>query len=103
MTQPQRTLRLQAHGATLDVEGQLDYFTHQQLGGELSRLCDEAEHLTVTLDMSRVDYVDSTAARHILGAAARLSKEGRRFVILGAQGQVRKMLCILGLERMLED
>lgn len=95
-------LRLESHGSTLDVEGQLDYFTHQQLEVELTRLCD-AEHLTVTLDMARVDYVDSTAARHILSAAARLCREGRRFVIRGSRGQVRKMLCILGLERMLED
>lgn len=97
-----RALRLQAHENTLDIEGQLDYFTHQQLGLELARLCEEA-HLEIKLDVSRVDYIDSTAARHVLTAAARLSKEGRRFLILGARGQVRKMLCILGLERMLED
>ncbi len=102
MNPSQRQLRIQAQGSVLDIEGQLDYFTHQPLGQHLERLCDE-EHLQITMDMSRVDYIDSTAARHVLTAAARLTKEGRRMVVLGARGQVRKMLCILGLERMLED
>lgn len=97
-----RTLRLQAQGSCLAIEGQLDYFTRQQLDEELQNLCGTA-HEQLRLDLSGVDFIDSTAARHVINAVARLTHEGRQLRVVGARGQVRKMLCILGLERLLED
>lgn len=97
-----RALRLRAQGSCLAVEGQLDYFTRQQLDEELLTLCG-TDHPQLRLDLAGVDFIDSTAARHVINAVARLTREGRQLTVVGARGQVRKMLCILGLECLLED
>lgn len=98
----QTSLEMRAAGATLAAFGPLDYFHRHQLESELSRLCAGVEPV-LTLDLSEVDFMDSSAARFVLGAVARLTREGRKLCLVGARGQVRKMLCILGLEAVLED
>ncbi len=96
------SLEMRAEGGCLQAFGPLDYFHRLELEQELSRLC-ACDLGEVTLDLSGVDFMDSTAARFVLSAVARMSREGRKLCLVGARGQVRKMLCILGLEAVLED
>jgi anti-anti-sigma factor len=56
-----------------------------------------AEHGEVLVDLARCDFVDSAAIEAILRAERLLALEGRRIVVIGAQGQVLPVLTVRGL------
>ena len=51
---------------------------------------------TVVLDLTRVDFIDSSALGTILRAAQQLADAGKRLHIVAAAGPVRRLLEITG-------
>lgn len=56
----------------------------------------------ITIDITRVDTVDSTALKVIAVASRRASRRGRRVVLRGACPAVRRMLHLTHLIRLVE-
>ncbi len=77
----------------LVVRGDLDLTT----GGRLERELLDAERLapeTLTLDLSAVDFFDSTGLQILLDADVRARGAGRRLVVVAGRGEVARVLAL---------
>ncbi len=57
---------------------------------------------SITLDMSRVDYINSAGLSVILATYQRLKKDGGRLVIQNPAAYIREVLSISGLDYLVE-
>lgn len=81
------------------VEGVLDVAAAPTLRSCLLELSDEG--VDVELDLSRLDFVDSTGIGVLVAAAHRLRGEGRQLVVTGARPTIRAVLEVTGVDRLL--
>jgi anti-anti-sigma factor len=77
------------------VHGDLDVVTSQQFDDYLSGAADGQDR--VVLDLSQVDFMDTTALAVIVGHWQRQVEAGRRFFLAGARYRYTKALWITGL------
>jgi anti-sigma B factor antagonist len=82
------------------VSGQIDVSNAEVLEQEL-RGAFHSSSSRILLDLDRVDSVDSTALRVLLGAAKRSRESGNRLRIRCGSQAVRKVIERMGLERAL--
>jgi len=85
------------HGASVvvSVEGELDVTSSQRFDDCLSEAGERAGH--VILDLSRVDFMDTTALAVIVGHWRRTLAAGGTFLLAGARYRYTKALWITGL------
>jgi anti-anti-sigma factor len=88
---------IEPHGASVvvSVQGELDITSSQRFDDCLSEA--EAESDQVILDMSEVDFMDTTALAVIVAHWRRQADEGGQFVLAGARYRYTKALWITGL------
>jgi anti-sigma B factor antagonist len=88
---------IEPHGASVvvSVQGELDVTSSQRFDDCLSEAAAESDQ--VILDMSKVDFMDTTALAVIVGHWRRQADEGGRFVLAGARYRYTKALWITGL------
>jgi len=88
---------MEAHGASVvvSVQGELDITSSQRFDDCLSEAA--AESGQVILDMSKVDFMDTTALAVIVSHWRRHTDEGGRFLLAGARYRYTKALWITGL------
>jgi anti-anti-sigma factor len=82
-------------GVVVAVRGELDVVTSQQFDDYLSDA--GAGHDLVVLDLSGVDFMDTTALAVIVGHWRRKVEAGGRFLLAGARYRYTKALWITGL------
>jgi anti-sigma B factor antagonist len=80
----------------LVLEGELDVGTVAQLDDALANAA-AATDGTLTIDASRVDFLDSVGLRSILNVTADLSKVGRAMAIVCTPGPVRRLIELTAL------
>jgi anti-sigma B factor antagonist len=79
--------------AVLAVTGELDVATAPQLRQEAVRLANSGStHLVI--DLSGVDFLDSTGLGVIVGVLKRLRTHGGELAVAGAENHVRKVFDI---------
>ena len=78
----------------IEVQGELDLAVTDQL---TDALAGTDEYCEVLLDLAQCDFVDSTGVAAILRAERLVALEGRRIVVVGARGQVLRVLTVMGL------
>jgi anti-anti-sigma factor len=78
----------------IEVQGELDLAVTDQLTQTLGSA---GEHDEVLVDLARCDFIDAAAIATILKAERLLALEGRRIAVVGAQGQVLRVLTVMGL------
>jgi anti-sigma B factor antagonist len=85
------------HGASVvvSVQGELDVTSSQRFDDCLSEAGERAGH--VILDLSRVDFMDTTALAVIVGHWRRTMAAGGTFLLAGARYRYTKALWITGL------
>ena len=88
---------MEPHGASVvvSVQGELDITSSQRFDDCLSEAA--AESGQVILDMSKVDFMDTTALAVIVSHWRRHTDEGGRFLLAGARYRYTKALWITGL------
>lgn len=84
-------------GSEVHLVGELDLFTAPLLREGLLRLLDDGAG-DVTLDMSRLDFIDSTGLSVLVGAYKRAQENGRSIVLRAPRPSARKVLEISGLD-----
>lgn len=91
------------HGETVHVElsGELDISTAPLLEDGLRRLEADGPELLL-LDLSRLEFMDSTGLRLLIGADARARAAGRRFVLVRGNEMVQRVLHLTRLDERLE-
>jgi len=82
--------------AVLEASGNLDDREAPRLDEALERLIAE-DSLDVVVDLSALEYIGSPAIGVIAAAYGRLKNTGRKFILCGARGVVRKVLEITNI------
>ena len=91
--------RADTHALVL-LSGELDASTAGQLYKELAELTREGV-VHVSLDLSGLEFMDSTGLSVVIAEHKRTSASGGELVILSPQSQVRRVLEITGLTEIL--
>ncbi len=89
--------------STVALHGELDMSGREAL---VEVLVDELAHpdtVAVRADLGGVDFMDSSGMQALLNAYHAAEGMNRRFVVVGAQGIVRKALEVSGLLSFLAD
>jgi anti-sigma B factor antagonist len=86
----------QAEGAVLRIEGEVDVYTSPALREELYRLIDGGSP-RVTVDLSGMDFIDSSGLGVFVGALKRVRERSTELELRGVQPSTRKVLDITGL------
>lgn len=85
---------------TLVVSGEVDVFTAPQLREKLMPLCQENRE--VYLDLSQVDYMDSTGLGVLIGAYKKLRSRGGRLVLTGMSARLKRLFHITRLTNVID-
>jgi anti-sigma B factor antagonist len=89
--------RSHAGHAVMDVAGEIDLYTAPRLQAEFTRLL-ETGPSRVVIDMSGVDFCDSTGMNVLLSALKRLKERGGALEVAAPRPAVRKILQVTGLD-----
>jgi anti-sigma B factor antagonist len=93
-----RRSSLEGHLGLVELSGELDISTAPRFKEELEALI--AEGFTdVVVDLSAVDFIDSSALGVLVGAVRRLHPHGGRMVVVAHTHAVTRPLTLTGLDR----
>ena len=84
---------------TLVLAGELDMAAALDLEIQIVAHADRAWSLT--LDLSKLSFMDSTGLRVLLGAHQRAQETGRRFALVRGADQVERVLTLTGVRDLL--
>ena len=87
--------------ARLTLTGELDIAGAARVEQELERI-EQALPSTLVLDLSQLDFMDSTGLRVILAADERSREQARRFVIVRGSDTVQRIIAMTRLDERLE-
>ncbi|PTM53300.1 STAS domain-containing protein [Desmospora activa] len=90
----------EANVTTLIVSGEVDAFTAPQLREKLMPLC--KANREIHLDLSQVDYMDSTGLGVLIGAYKSLCAKKGRLVLTGISPRLKRLLKITGLTEIID-
>jgi anti-sigma B factor antagonist len=95
--EPVLGIELQGDACVVKLGGELDLYNAPQVREALAEACDDSP-ARIVVDLSEVDFIDSTALGVLIEARTRL--ENRRAFLLAAPGlETRRALEISGLDR----
>jgi len=92
------TCRQQGEYVVMSVQGEIDLYTVPRLQRELARVLAESSHPRLVVDMSGVDFCDSTGVNVLLAAHRQASEAGGGMELAAPRPAVRKILQVTGLE-----
>jgi anti-anti-sigma factor len=81
---------------TVRLEGELDLANAAELERELRRV-EHTDALSIVLDLSGLEFIDSTGVRLLIEAEARSRADGDRLTLLRGPGQVQRILELTGI------
>lgn len=91
------SIRIERHnddgGIRLVVQGDVDMTTGDRLESELLR-AERERPGTLTLDLSRVEFFDSTGLQLLLDADIRAHEDDRRVVVIPGTGEAARVLAL---------
>jgi len=88
-------------GTTLDIAGEVDMATAPELGARLEAVID-ASTGEVTLDVTEVQFLDSTGLIVLVTAHRRLGAAGRRLIVRNPSAQLDRVFELSGVADVLE-
>ena len=83
------------------IEGELDTFTAPQLKEELEAM-ELAEGVYVEIDLSKLNYMDSTGLGVFVGFYKRAKREQASVKLVGLSSRLRRLFEITGLSDLME-
>jgi len=90
--------RLQGDRTVVTVSGEIDLYTVPRLHGELSSALAGGGPVRLVVDMTGVDFCDSTGMNVLLAAHRKAREQGGDLELAGPRPTVRKILQVTGLE-----
>lgn len=82
----------------LNLEGELDTYNCGQLRSAIVEHVEKG-HVNVIVDMTGVEYIDSTGLGSLVGGLKRVSERGGTMRIVTSNAQILKVFEITGLDR----
>lgn len=83
------------------VSGELDMLSAGPFRAKVEAALDKGEARNLVLNFSEVSFIDSSGLGVLLGRYKRLSSEGGRIAISGAAPQVKRILELSGIMRIM--
>ncbi|MEV7012961.1 STAS domain-containing protein [Streptosporangium sp. NPDC051022] len=90
--------RSHAGHTVMAITGEIDLYTAPGLQAEFARLLQESSATNVVIDMSGVEFCDSTGMNVLLSALKRLRERGGALELAAPRPAVRKILQVTGLD-----
>jgi anti-sigma B factor antagonist len=90
--------QIQGDRTVVAVRGEIDLYTVPQLHGELSTALAGDGPVRLIVDMSGVEFCDSTGMNVLLAAHRKAREQGGDLELAGPRPTVRKILQVTGLE-----
>lgn len=87
----------QSNHAVITAAGEIDLYTAPRLQSELSRL-PQSGYDRVVVDLSEVEFCDSTGMNVLLAAMKRLRERGGTLELAAPRSAVRRILQVTGLD-----
>jgi anti-sigma B factor antagonist len=92
------TSRSQGEFVVLSVQGEIDLYTVPRLRHELTRVMADGGPVHLVVDLSGVDFCDSTGVNALLAAHREAQDSGGGLELAAPRPAVRKILQVTGLE-----
>jgi anti-sigma B factor antagonist len=92
------SVRPQGDRTVLAVSGEVDLYTAPRLHGELVTALSGGGPVQLVVDMSGVDFCDSTGMNVLLAAHRRAREQGGDLELASPRPAIRKILHVTGLE-----
>ncbi|MEV0582711.1 STAS domain-containing protein [Nonomuraea sp. NPDC050310] len=89
--------RSHAGHALVEIAGEIDLYTAPRLQSEFTRLLQDGPQ-RVVIDMSQVEFCDSTGMNVLLSALKRIKEQGGVLDVAAPRPAVRKILQVTGLD-----
>ena len=80
------------------ASGEIDLYTAPRLAAELNSVLARDDPARIVVDMSGVDFCDSTGMNVLLSALKRAREQGGGLELAGPRPAVRKILQVTGLD-----
>jgi anti-sigma B factor antagonist len=80
------------------ASGEIDLYTAPRLAAELNNVLATGDSARIVVDMSGVDFCDSTGMNVLLSALKRAREQGGGLELAGPRPAVRKILQVTGLD-----
>ncbi len=90
--------RSQGDQIILALAGEIDLYTAPRLQSELATALAEREPARIVVDMSGVEFCDSTGMNVLLAAHRHATERGGDLTLAAPRAPVRKILQVTGLE-----
>ena len=84
--------------AVVTASGEIDLYTAPRLHNALAAVIDNADHARVVVDMSGVEFCDSTGMNVLLSCLRQIRERGGELEIAAPRPAVRKILQVTGLD-----
>lgn len=85
----------------LEIEGEVDVYTSPQLKQDLVTLAEQGtKH--VVIDLSKVEYLDSTGLGVLIGGLKRLREAGGNMALVGPGMRIQRIFEITGLNKIFD-
>ena len=90
--------RSQGDHVVLALAGEIDLYTAPKLQTELTSALGASKSAHIVVDMSAVEFCDSTGMNVLLAAHRKAREQGGDLELAGPRATVRKILQVTGLE-----
>ena len=86
---------------TVCITGEVDHHGAVSIRGDIDRLIFEKRPMKLIMDLSRVDFMDSSGLGLIMGRYSIITKLGGKMILLDPNPRISKIISLSGLERMI--
>jgi anti-sigma B factor antagonist len=85
----------------LTVSGELDMASSPELDHAIEQL-EPAPGQSIVLDLAKLEFMDVTGLRVVLGARERAARLGARLRLVNVRGEVRRLFTVTGATELLD-
>jgi HptB-dependent secretion and biofilm anti anti-sigma factor len=96
----QTSIKQEAGTATISLVGRFDFNTHRDFRAAYEPLVADAACRAITLDFSRVDYLDSSALGMLLMLRDKMGGCGKEVALTGVAGNIKQVLEIANFSKL---
>ena len=93
-------MRLRRHGDAVLVAGEVDLASAEVLTHALQRICQRQVASRMDIDLSELTFLDVAGCRAVAAGTETLRRDGGTVLLRGASGHIRKVMCLLAMNRL---
>lgn len=84
------------------LDGELDHHSAAEIRADLDRMIAQNKPKTMILELSDIDFMDSSGLGLVLGRYRRLSDIGSKMLIKNPGARTEKILCMAGVDKLIK-